>query len=89
MTLTGIISGSEVAIVSGSPPIELFNVEEVASSGSVAYSYNYEPNKVVDIIIFHTDYSPNLSNITEYALLNSDATIPIQQILDRQYENPI
>ena len=89
LTLTGIISGSEVAIVSGSPPIELFNVEEVASSGSVAYSYNYEPNKVVDIIIFHTDYSPNLSNITEYTLLNSDATIPIQQILDRQYENPI
>lgn len=87
LTLTGMVSGTEVTIVSAS--IELFHEENVSSSGSINYVYNYEANKIVDILIFHVDYDPNLSSIFNYTLLSTDATIPIQQIDDRVYNNPV
>ena len=88
LTLTGMVSGTEVTITSGSIPTVLFNVEDVDGAGEAAYPYTDTAGQIVDILIFHIDYDPNLSSIYGYTLLNEDATIPIQQILDRNYNNP-
>jgi len=93
LKLTGMVSGTEVTIVSGSDAIELFHVESIVpeggqSYGSASYSYNYVPNTIVDILVFEVSKDPNLSSIFNYTLLSTDATIPVQQIADRIYKNP-
>jgi hypothetical protein len=60
LTLTGLVSGTEVTVVSGSPEIVLFNQED--ASGSFVYSYNYVANTVVDILIFNICRTPAASS---------------------------
>ena len=87
LTLTGLVAGTEVTIVSGSPPTEFFHLENVTETGIATYPYTDAAGKVVDILIFHVDYDPNLSSQLNYTLLTDNATIPIKQIADRNYRS--
>ena len=83
-TLTPLQAGSEVRIYRVSDGAELTGVED--SGASYGYTYVYTSDEVVDIVIHHKEYEPiRLKSIT---LSNADATIPVQQRFDRNYNNP-
>jgi hypothetical protein len=92
LTLTGIVSGSEVRIQTarGSAPsgAELFHVETTDGT-DVEWSYNYSDfgaGYYIDIIV-HNVYYTYLS-IDDILLPASNSTVPIQQLIDRWYANP-
>lgn len=84
LTLTGIVSGSEVRIYSSGTDTELAGEETV--SGSFLYTYNYSPNSFVDIIIHNINYV--YYRVDAYELGQGNASLPIQQAFDRNYSNP-
>jgi len=84
LTLTGLISGSEVRIFIAGTTTELSGVE--SSGTTFEYSYNYTPNTYVDIVVHHVDYV--YYRIDNYELPSNSASIPIQQQWDRWYSNP-
>ena len=87
LTLTGMVSGTEVTITSGSDSTVLYHLESVDVDGEAAYSYT-AGGIIVDILIFEITKDPQVSSIFNYTLLTEDATIPIQQIDDNIYFNP-
>lgn len=92
LTLTGLQDGSEVRIYeAGNPNNEIAGTESV-SGGTFVYDYDYTnaffggSDKDVDIVVHALGYLYlRLSGIT---LGSSDTSIPIQQTIDRQYNNP-
>ena len=91
LTLTNVISGSEIRIYdqSGPPPTELAGVENfqpAGATGSFDYTYTYAASTYVDIIIHKEDYL--WYKVNDYLLLDSNASLPIAQQRDRQYSNP-
>jgi len=93
LTLSGIVSGSEVRIYSWGTTTELSGVEDAylddgSGNGTVKheYPYNYVASTYVDIAIHHVDYV--YYRIRKYLLLNTSTTIPISQQSDRWYSNP-
>lgn len=86
LTLTGIASGSEVRIYSrdgsGNSNIELAGSENV-TTGTFEYTYNYSPGVMVNIVVIHVEY--HYYAINGYTLGANNASIPVQQIKDRQY----
>ena len=84
LTMTDIVSGTEVTIVNSSTRTELDNQ---TSAGSDLY-YSHSGGETVDILLIHVDYDPNLSSIYSLTLPNSSSTIKFQQIDDPNYYNP-
>jgi hypothetical protein len=99
-TLTGLVSGSEVTyMLDGSVPSaggsEVFHVENANTDDGLGnspptmkteYAYNYVSDRTVDIYVHKVEYEwLSLDNIV---LDENNATIPIQQQLDRNYNNP-
>jgi hypothetical protein len=91
-TFTGIVSGSEVRIqeARGANPsgAELYHVE-TTDGGNVEWTFNFTDfgeGYKVDIII-HNVYYEYLA-ILNVDLPDANATLPIQQKLDRWYSNP-
>jgi hypothetical protein len=89
LTLTGIVNGSEVRIYSrdgsGNNNVELSGVESVTGNQH-QYTYSYVAGTAVNIVVFNTSYQ--YYTVTNYTLGATNATLPIQQIADRQYLNP-
>lgn len=54
--------------------------------GTFTYLFNFNSILPVTVVLFHLNYKDLRLNGT--SLLNSDQTIPIQQIIDRVYSNP-
>lgn len=93
LTLSGIISGSEVRIYSAGTTTELSGVEDAyiddgSGEGTVkhSYSYNYVAGTYVDIVVHHINY--RYLRLDNYLLPSTSSTIPIQQEYDRWYSNP-
>ncbi len=88
LTLTGLIPNSEVRIYSrdggGNSDVELGGIENC--SATFAYNYNFGANPTVNIVVLKNDYQ--YYAINNYTLGATDASLPIQQIPDRQYSNP-
>jgi hypothetical protein len=86
LTLTGIVSGSEVRFLSSSqtPPVELAGTDE--SGPTFVFNYTYAAGFFVDIVIFHISYE--YLRISNLELSSGDTSIPIQQGIDRVYLNP-
>jgi hypothetical protein len=89
LTLTGIVSGSEVRIqeARGSAPsgAELYHVE-TTTGADVVWTYNYSgfsPTQEIDIIVHHVLYT--YYRIDDLLLPASNTSIPIQQAGDRWY----
>jgi hypothetical protein len=83
LTLTGLQSGSEVRIYDNTSGTELGGVE--SSDTTFAFTYDYYGNQAVNIIVHALGYQ--WAKIP-YTLTSTSASVPIQQILDRQYSNP-
>jgi hypothetical protein len=88
LTLTGLQPNSEVRVYEGST--ELLGVENSGTSFTGEYSVPYSAGEFSDInatIIIHSlGYVP--IRLEGVALGSEGATIPIQQRLDRNYNNP-
>jgi hypothetical protein len=86
-TLTNIAEGSEVTYVENdSAQTVLHHVESVGSDGESVYTH--PGGETVDILIFHLDYLPEVSNIIGLTLPNANVTLQIQQFDDPNYLNP-
>ena len=85
LTLTGLVSGTEVRIYDSTTTAELTGVESLATS-TFSYSYSYTGSTNVNIVIFNLYYQP--IRYDNFTLGSSNTTIPIQQSFDRDYYNP-
>jgi hypothetical protein len=82
-TLTGLQSGSEVRIFNADTLEEIDGIE--SSSTSFNHSYTYTSDINIYVIIMKTDY--NWIKLDGLTLSNSNQSIPVQQIYDRDYSN--
>lgn len=85
LTLTDIVDGSEVRIYLHGTTTELGGVESVTGNQYV-FTYNYTPTTYVDIVVHNLYYQ--YYRLENYLLGSIDATLSIQQSVDRQYSNP-
>lgn len=89
LTLTNIVSDSEVRIYSAGTISELDGQESV-TGGTFQFSYTYAANYLVDIVVFKESYLFNEPDgrIKNFELPNGNSSIPISQRFDRNYNNP-
>jgi len=89
LTLTDIVVGSEVQIFKSDPtgtfPITLASTES-EDDGTFEYAYNFTGNFDVDIVVFKVEYDYFRTN--NNTLTSTPNTIKINQVFDRNYENP-
>ncbi|MHA1287971.1 MAG: hypothetical protein ACTSPB_11270, partial [Candidatus Thorarchaeota archaeon] len=89
LTLTDIVPGSEVRIYKSNPtgvfPTELAGIES-EDDGTFEYAYNYTGDFDADIVIVNTGYVYFRQD--DNTLTNTPNTIKINQVFDRNYENP-
>jgi hypothetical protein len=84
LTLTGLVSGSEVRFYEAGTITELDGVEN--SSTSFDYPYTFAASTYVDIVIHHVDYV--YLRVETFLLSATSSSIPIDQQFDRWYSNP-
>lgn len=83
LTLTGLVTGSDVVIKTSNTNTELVDVD--ANVGSTyAYSYTFAAGTYVDVKIMLPGYVP--FTVYNYLLGATDASLPIAQTLDRAYQ---
>lgn len=80
LTLTGLITGSDIVILSAGTETELVNVD---ANGGTTYNFIYETPEAVDIGVFKAGYIPFY--IRNYSLSSSNASVIIAQVADRNY----
>lgn len=83
VTLTGLANPTEVRVYSAGTTTELQGQENV-TTGSYVISLASGTN--VDIRIYSVNYLP--ADILNYTIPASNASLPVQQIFDRNYSNP-
>lgn len=66
---------------------ELHHVENVSALGISEYVYTYVSDFIVDILIHHQDYVS--ISILEVTMGDTDQTIPVAQVPDGNYYNPV
>jgi len=92
LTLTGMVSGSEVRIYLHGTTTELTGIDLVDTLDDTgitykfSYSYNYAEDTYVDIVVHNVDYI--YYRIDNLLLSPSNTSIPIDQQFDRNYRNP-
>lgn len=85
LTLTGLQANTEVRIFNAGTTTELAGQEDI-DSGTFSWSYDYETYTAVDVSILSLGYQ-NI-RLTGLPITFAGLTVPIQQNVDRQYENP-
>ncbi|MHA2083028.1 MAG: hypothetical protein ACXABD_04680 [Candidatus Thorarchaeota archaeon] len=89
LTLTDIIVGSEVRLFKSDPtgvfPVYLDGTES-EDDGIFEYAYNFTGNFDADIVVVNTGYVYFRQN--NNTLTSTPNTIKINQVFDRNYENP-
>jgi hypothetical protein len=85
ITLTGLKEDSEVRVYENDGGNNGDEIDGVEDSGT-SFSFSASSASVVNIMINHLNYLP--ADIWQYTVPSSDATIPIVQFVDRQYNNP-
>jgi len=80
LTITGLISGSDVVIYKHS---DLSVLDSVDANGSTTWNYVYETVQAIDIGVFMAGYVPFY--IRNYTLASSAASLPVAQVVDRAY----
>jgi hypothetical protein len=83
VTISGLVSGSEVRIFRDSDNVELAGTD--SSSTSFNYDYTYTSNTAIYIIIQKTNYKWRRVNAT---LVSTNQTIQANQLPDPDYVNP-
>lgn len=85
LRLTGLKNPTEVRVFDGGTTTAVAGQEDV-TTGTFEWVYDPDEYSSVDIAVLSLGYQ-NL-RLTSVALGTSDVTIPVQQQLDRQYQNP-
>ena len=80
LTLSGLVSGSDVVILKAGTSTELANADAV---GSTTYNYIYETPEAVDVCVYKRGYIP--FSIRNYSLDSTNAGLLIAQVVDRNY----
>jgi hypothetical protein len=80
LTLTGLVSGSDIVILDAGTTTERVNVN--ANSGTT-YPFNFSTGGNVDICVYKAGYVPFV--VRNYTLPASNASLPISQVTDRNY----
>lgn len=84
LTLTNIVNGSDVVVLAAGTDTVLASNDGTANPvTSFPYTYTYVSNTLVDIAIYKAGYVPYL--VRNYLLENSNASLPMAQVLDRNY----
>jgi hypothetical protein len=78
-------SGATVAIYAHDTTNELANGFDI-TTGTFTYIYDYQPNTYIDIVVISLGYI--YERIEGFLLPNANTSIPIEQDIDRQYNNP-
>jgi hypothetical protein len=93
LTLSGIVSGSEVRLYSAGTTTELDGIEDTvtpddddATKTKFEYSYTYAASTRIDIVVHHIDYV--YYRLENYLLAATSTSLPIAQVSDRWYSNP-
>lgn len=86
LTLTNIKSGSEVRIYAHGTINELAG-EESNSTGTFAYNYAYSAGIYVDIVVHHVS-GYLYWRLDNYLLAATSMSLPVSQIIERNYSNP-
>jgi hypothetical protein len=83
LTLTGLVAGSDIVILDAGTGNILNSLD---SYGGTSYAWNYDPDSVsnVDVCIYKPGQVPMA--IRNLALGVAGASIPIQQVADRNYQ---
>lgn len=92
VTLTGMRDNTEVRVcAAGDPSTQLAGIES-ATAGTAddrSFTFSLAAATSVDIIVYNTDYIlPPNNRISGFTIPSSDASLPISQVPDRNYENP-
>ena len=89
LTLTDIVSASEVRIYDTGTQTEVAGIENTVAVSGTQYAYTYNFSKAgegVDIVVHHVDYE--YYRLVNYILSTTSTSLPIQQRFDRNYSNP-
>lgn len=85
LTITGLKPGSEVRVYRSSDLEELTGIED--SETTFSWGFSVTGTEIVEIAIHHLEYQ--YMRLYDIVISSSDVTIPVQQIKDRNYNNPI
>lgn len=80
LTLTGLVPGSDIVVLVAGTDTERANVDAYSET---SYDYIYENNDNIDIGVFKSGYVPFY--IRSYQLNGDPASLPINQVADRNY----
>jgi hypothetical protein len=83
LTLTGLISGSDVVIYEAGTTTE---IEDAQENSGTTYEFNYtgaEVGDFIDVGVFKSGYVPFY--VRAYELSASDSSLPMAQVIDRAY----
>jgi hypothetical protein len=83
LTLTGIVSGSDIVITTSDTNTERANIDANAGS-TYAFSYTYAANDYIDVKVMKEGYVPFV--VYDYLLADGDGSLPISQIFDRNFQ---
>ena len=86
LTLTGLITGSDIVILTAGTTTERVNVDANAGT-TYAFSYTYTASDSVDVAVYKQGYVPFV--VRSYLLPNADGSLPIAQVVDRNFNNPV
>lgn len=85
LTLTGLVSGSDIVILTAGTSTERVNVD--ANSGSTYdFQYPYTADDYVDICVYKQGYVPFA--IRSFLLPSTGGSVPIAQVVDRNFSDP-
>lgn len=82
LTLTGLVSGSDIVILDAGTTDERANVDANAGT-TYGFNYAYSASDYVDVCVYKAGYVPYV--VRNYLLANSDSSLPIAQVADRNY----
>jgi hypothetical protein len=82
LTLDGLITGSDIVILDAGTTTPFVNVDANAGT-TYDYVYDWTTDFDVDICIYKAGYVPYI--IRAFTLSNADGSIPIGQVVDRNY----
>jgi hypothetical protein len=82
LTLTGLVSGSDIVILTAGTTTERVNVDAHGST-SYGYSYSYAASDYVDVCVYKQGYVPY--TVRGYLLGSTNASLPIAQVADRNF----
>lgn len=86
ITLTGLEDGTEVRAYVDNAGDNDTAIDGIESTTGGSYSFDAEAGDTINIMINHLNFQP--ADIWQYVVGTSDVSIPVSQVIDRQYNNP-